>query len=352
MSRIALSGDASGTGTFTIASPNSNSNFTLSLPTESGTLTTTASTPTFTGAVTAPAFIPNSSTVPVNGVFLPAANTVGFSTNSTERMRLDSSGRLGIGTNDPNSQVTINGGTGSGFTTVLQLSAGSTGNNNGPALTFNENYGDYAAYKTWQLGVIRSAGETTTVDYAGYIAFLTNDGANATDLSEKFRINRYGNIALKGATTNASGVGITFPATQSASSNANTLDDYEEGTWTPTIKFGGNSTGMTYTTQLGTYIKIGRTLIISMVINLSAKGSSTGDATISNLPFSVTSNARGGQVGANYSSFTNTVYGIGYYADGTTVELVANGLNGSVTMTQANFTDSSAFRMTGVYIVD
>jgi len=40
MSKIALSGDASGTGTFTIASPNSNSNFTLTLPTESGTVLT------------------------------------------------------------------------------------------------------------------------------------------------------------------------------------------------------------------------------------------------------------------------------------------------------------------------
>ena len=173
----------------------------------------------------------------------------------------------------------------------------------------------------------------------------------AITFTDVLAVSKDKSLALQGATTQ-SGTGITFPATQSASSNANTLDDYEEGTWTPTIKFGGNSTGMTYTTQLGTYIKIGRTLIISMVINLSAKGSSTGDATISNLPFSVTSNARGGQVGANYSSFTNTVYGIGYYADGTTVELVANGLNGSVTMTQANFTDSSAFRMTGVYIVD
>lgn len=44
MSKIALSGDASGTGTFTIASPNSNSNFTLTLPTESGTVLTTGST--------------------------------------------------------------------------------------------------------------------------------------------------------------------------------------------------------------------------------------------------------------------------------------------------------------------
>jgi hypothetical protein len=41
-----------------------------------------------------------------------------------------------------------------------------------------------------------------------------------------------GNIGIGGATPTASGTGITFPATASASTNANTLDDYEEGTWT------------------------------------------------------------------------------------------------------------------------
>ena len=46
-------------------------------------------------------------------------------------------------------------------------------------------------------------------------------------------------ISVGGATPSASGAGITFPATQSASTDANTLDDYEEGTWTPTV----NSTG-------------------------------------------------------------------------------------------------------------
>jgi hypothetical protein len=52
MSKIALSGDASGTGTFTIASPNSNSNFTLTLPTNSGTVLTSASNSNFpTGSV-------------------------------------------------------------------------------------------------------------------------------------------------------------------------------------------------------------------------------------------------------------------------------------------------------------
>jgi hypothetical protein len=44
MSKIALSGNASGTGTFTIASPNSNSDRTLNLPDNSGTVLTTGST--------------------------------------------------------------------------------------------------------------------------------------------------------------------------------------------------------------------------------------------------------------------------------------------------------------------
>ena len=42
-------------------------------------------------------------------------------------------------------------------------------------------------------------------------------------------------IGVGGATPSTSGAGITFPATQSASTDANTLDDYEEGTFTPTV---------------------------------------------------------------------------------------------------------------------
>lgn len=81
-------------------------------------------------------------------------------------------------------------------------------------------------------------------------------------------------------------VGIPFPATQVPSAGANTLDDYEEGEWTPVLKFGGNSVGMTYTTQVGLYTKIGRQVTITAKIVLSAKGSSTGVATITGLPFS------------------------------------------------------------------
>ena len=64
-------------------------------------------------------------------------------------------------------------------------------------------------------------------------------------------------ISVGNATPAASGAGVTFPATQSASSDANTLDDYEEGTWTPVPKYGGGNTGMSYTSA-GTYVKISK----------------------------------------------------------------------------------------------
>lgn len=80
---------------------------------------------------------------------------------------------------------------------------------------------------------------------------------------------------------------ITFPASQIASSDANTLDDYEEGTFTPGIAFGGNAVGVAYTTQTGTYTKIGNRFLIDIVITLNDKGSSTGAVTVTGLPDTV-----------------------------------------------------------------
>jgi hypothetical protein len=50
-----------------------------------------------TGSATGTAFIPSGSTVPTNGMYLPTTNTIAWSTNTTERMRLDASGNLGLG---------------------------------------------------------------------------------------------------------------------------------------------------------------------------------------------------------------------------------------------------------------
>jgi hypothetical protein len=77
--------------------------------------------------------------------------------------------------------------------------------------------------------------------------------------------------------------GITFPATQSASSDANTLDDYEEGTFSPTV-VGGTSGSATYGTQIGTYLKVGGWVFIQMYIDFS-KSTISGKLNIANLPF-------------------------------------------------------------------
>jgi hypothetical protein len=93
-------------------------------------------------------------------------------------------------------------------------------------------------------------------------------------------------IGVGGATAAASGAGITFPATQSASSNANTLDDYEEGTWTPVYSGLGGSIGSTaYSVQRGRYTKVGRVVFATAEVELSNKGSWTSGVLISGLPF-------------------------------------------------------------------
>ena len=93
-------------------------------------------------------------------------------------------------------------------------------------------------------------------------------------------------MGVGGATPAASGSGITFPATQSASSDANTLDDYEEGTWTPTMVFSGGAGTLSYATRNGTYTKIGRVVYLAMDIVFS-KGTAAGTLdTISGIPFS------------------------------------------------------------------
>jgi hypothetical protein len=80
--------------------------------------------------------------------------------------------------------------------------------------------------------------------------------------------------------------GITFPATQVASSDANTLDDYEEGTFTPTI-IGTSAAGTgTYTTQLGNYTKVGRIVTCDISLVWTAH-TGTGNIDIGGLPFSV-----------------------------------------------------------------
>lgn len=82
---------------------------------------------------------------------------------------------------------------------------------------------------------------------------------------------------------------IAFPASQNASSDANTLDDYEEGTWTPVYQSSSGTYGaITYSAiRSGFYVKIGRQVIIQGMIQTDsfAVGTGSGTVFIGGLPF-------------------------------------------------------------------
>jgi len=116
-------------------------------------------------------------------------------------------------------------------------------------------------------------------------------------------------IGVGGATPATSGSGISFPASASASSDANTLDDYEEGTFTPTL--GGQTTNptVTYTTQTGFYTKIGNVVTVFGKITTTVISGGSGFAIFAGLPFTI-KNANCGA--GSFSFYSNITLGAGY----------------------------------------
>jgi hypothetical protein len=93
--------------------------------------------------------------------------------------------------------------------------------------------------------------------------------------------------------------GVTFPATQVTSADANTLDDYEEGTWTPTA-VGGTSAGTTtYSGRTGNYTKVGNIVTANGFLNVSGM-TGTGNMLIS-LPFTANNSYNGMGAVATYN---------------------------------------------------
>jgi hypothetical protein len=87
-------------------------------------------------------------------------------------------------------------------------------------------------------------------------------------------------IGIGGATASTSGNGITFPSSASMSTDVNTLDDYEEGTWTPDLREEATSRSPTYSFVSGRYVKIGKLVYIEFGFALSNKGSGSGSGQI------------------------------------------------------------------------
>jgi hypothetical protein len=93
-----------------------------------------------------------------------------------------------------------------------------------------------------------------------------------------------GGLTVGGILNTGSTGQVQFPATQNASSDANTLDDYEEGTWTPVFSSGGGS--ITGGSKYGSYTKVGNLVSIQIFIGGTFTVSSpSGGLTIAGFPF-------------------------------------------------------------------
>ena len=138
------------------------------------------------------------------------------------------------------------------------------------------------------------------------------------------------------AGTDVGGIGINAGgASISLGGNAvaNTLDDYEEGTWTPTFRdISGNLA--TLSTASGSYTKIGRQVIINFTVTISSKGSMTGNyCLMGNLPFSHPNNQYNGTGHIDYfSNFDTAVSRLAFdtSSTGTLMWLVGVAAAGSV----------------------
>lgn len=97
---------------------------------------------------------------------------------------------------------------------------------------------------------------------------------------------------------------IKFPATQNPSANANTLDDYEEGLWTPVDNSGA---GLTFVSTTGNYVKIGRTVFIDGQTDypVTANGAAVS---IAGLPFTVAGGNAPLSIGYNNSAVAAAAY--------------------------------------------
>jgi len=196
----------------------------------------------------------------------PAADTFAVETAGSERLRVDSSGKTGINVNNPGSYNSAGN----------ELVLGNTSNNGGMTIVSG----------TGNNGHIFFADGTGTPNQ-GIIKYEHANDAMAfnTNTGERVRITSAGEVQIANGNLkfSTSGTGIDFSATSDGGGmTSELLDDYEEGTFTPTAFLG--TTAQTVTTATGTYTKVGNTVFFSCRLEGITK-SGTGELSIGGLPY-------------------------------------------------------------------
>ena len=293
--------------------------------------TVAGSTGTFTGDVDIADKIAHTGDTDT-AIRFPSANTISFEANGSERVRINADGKFGIGTNDPQRTLHL-----SSNNTVLALTdtAASTDQktkyilSDAGAFAFGKLSDDYGtATEQFRIGNSGNIGvgensPAAALDVKGSGVPIIVNSSNSNTYKIQFE-NAGSTLGYIGAVTDAivfsnssaaeqarftdaglklpSGRGIDFSATgdSSGTMSSELLDDYEEGTFTPSIILG--ATSISYSIQRGSYTKIGD--IVEFQIDLYMSGTADGNyIRIGGLPFTSANQATYAFGGAflNYS---------------------------------------------------
>lgn len=146
---------------------------------------------------------------------------------------------------------------------------------------------------------------------------------------------------------------LSTPTTSNEAANKSYVDAQvaavvTTGTWTPSLRFGGNNVGITTSSLSGTYTKIGRLVFITGTIGLSSKGSSTGAASIEGLPFTPAS-AVYPLIGVFYSNGP-TAADTSFIDPSSPPRIRLMYENGQTAFTNTNFNNNTGISFSGCYI--
>ena len=285
-----------------------------------------------------------------------ASNPLIFGRNASEDMRIDSSGNLLVGTttanptsaavNTPGVELSTTGGVRSTVTSDPAATFNRK-TDDGPVVLFRKDGTTVGSIGTGSGAIyIGSGSQSSGVSFYGTALYPNNGGSisatnGANDIGAPTA--RWKDLYLSG--------GVYLGGTGAA----NKLDDYEEGTYTPVLEFGGTASGMSWSTREGKYTKVGNLVTVMVYMYTpTGRGAQTGIATLT-LPFASDSaqpdhwvplsnrNGIGAGTGKTLTAYisTNTPYFIFYAGDD------AGGSNNS--LTHAYFSTSGLLEISIIF---